>query len=479
MKRSPEQILEEESRRTLKSKLPPAWIIRDQTPDVGIDMEIEIVENGEVTNKLLWLQIKATERRKHSVKKITLPIETKHLEYYDNCHLPVIIVYGIKKSSNEFDFYYLFAQRYINEYLSKNNPNWKEQKSVTLRLDKELKVNELDSIATDGYLYIAAQQLYTTPTGAQNWLDGIPRSDDKELKERTLKGFLYMRDENYKDAIIEFEKILKFCAITQTEKLAILLSIGNSYYPLGKTEDALDFYKAIIKLTTKVSKKDAITGRASALNNIGLIYYDKGDLERAQKYYQDALDINRKIGYKEGEAGQLGNIGLIYYDKGDLERAQKYYQDALDIDRRIGYKQGEAIQLGNIGLIYYVKGDLEGAQKYYQDALDINREIGHKQGEANQLGNIGLIYYVKGDLERALKYYQDALDIDRRIGYKQGEAKDLSVIGLIYKAKGDLNNALKFLKNALNILHKSHLIHERDIIQKSIDSITKNIQGKN
>ena len=48
----------------------------------------------------------------------------------------------------------------------------------------------------------------------------------------------------------------------------------------------------------------------------------------------------------------LGNIGLVYKNKGDLDAALKYYEDALKIDRDIGYKQGEANHLSNIGIVY-------------------------------------------------------------------------------------------------------------------------------
>ena len=81
----------------------------------------------------------------------------------------------------------------------------------------------------------------------------------------------------------------------------------------------------------------------------------------------------------------VGNIGLIYRSKGDADNALKYHQQALEIHREIGYKQGEANQLGNIGLIYRSKGDADNALKYHQQALEIHREIGYKQGEANQL----------------------------------------------------------------------------------------------
>jgi tetratricopeptide (TPR) repeat protein len=94
----------------------------------------------------------------------------------------------------------------------------------------------------------------------------------------------------------------------------------------------------------------------------------------------------------------------------------KYHQDALEIDKEIGFRQGEANSLGNIGVIYQDRGDLDQALKYHREALEINKQIGHKEGEAAQLGNIGLIYKAKGDLDQALKYMNDALKIFEEIG---------------------------------------------------------------
>jgi tetratricopeptide (TPR) repeat protein len=465
MKRSKEVQLEYESRLALRNKLPKAWIVRDKDPDVGIDIEIEIVEGEEVTNNVVWLQIKATEKRKRSQDKFCHIMETKHLKYYEGCRLPVIIVYGIKKSDNDFDFYILFAQRYINEQLSIEKPGWRDQETVTVCFDSKLdEVQKLNSIATDGYLYVAAKQLNVRPTGARYWLDGIPKSDDEELKKRTMEALLFVWDEKYSHAIQKFEDILRGCILSPTEKMAVLLNLGNAYYSLGQIEIALENYNAILELTKKVSKKEALEGKASALGNIGLIYADKGDLDNALKYHQDGLKINQEIGYKQGEASDLGNIGLIYRARGDLGNALKYYQGALNIHKEIGYKQGEADQLCNIGLIYKTRGDLDNALKYYQGALNIHKEIGYKQGESADLGNIGVIYRARGDLDNALKYYQDALNIHKEIGYKQGEASDLGNFGLIYYDKGDLDNALKYYQGALNI-HKEIGYKQGEAIQ--------------
>lgn len=517
MKRPPEHVLENESRLALKNLLPSEWVVRDKSPDYAIDLEVVIVEGEEVTNKVLWLQIKATESIKHPHKMISYQIGTKHLEYYEGCHLPVLILYWIK---SENVFYYLFAQRFIEEKLSVENPNWREQKTVTIPFSSDSKlesIETLESIATEGYLYIVqrdlSQHLSQREIEIKTWLDGIPKSHDKELKERTLKAISHMRDEEYPNAISELEDLLRICTPSFTERIAILLNLGISYYSLSKNNEALKNYNAILKLTEKIDEKDALEGRYCALGNIGLIYLEKGELDtalkymkkainiqrksgyklgkvnqlgnigsiyrakgemsKALKYHHDAIKIYREIGYKLGEAAVLGNIGLIYRAKGEMDKALKCHKDSLKIQKEIGFKQGEATQLGSMGPIYLEKGELDTALKYMKEALQTQREIGYKKGEATQLGNIGSIYRAKGEYDEALQYMKDSLKIQREIGFKQGEATVLGNIGLIYYNKGDLDKALEYIKDAIKILDKFNLVYGRDILQNAIDLIKR------
>jgi DNA repair protein RadC len=61
-----------------------------------------------------------------------------------------------------------------------------------------------------------------------------------------------------------------------------------------------------------------------------------------------AEEIDKEIGYKEGEANQLDNIGVIYGTKGDLDQALKYYNEALKIFEEIGMTKQIGIVKGNI-----------------------------------------------------------------------------------------------------------------------------------
>lgn len=450
MKRPKEHVLEDESKRALRNFIPAEWIYRDRIPDYGIDAEIEIVEGGEVRNKVLWLQIKATETRKANRETISYQMKTKSLKHYKKCQLPVLILYWIK---SENTFYYLFAQRYIKEILPKTSPHWQQKKAVKILFDSKLiTAEDLKSIATEGYFYILREKLNIgSEKSAYYWLDGIPRSDNEELKEKTLKAVLHLSNEEYQMAIDEFELILRTCILSPMEKMAVIVNLGNAYYSISQYNEAIKNYEAAFELGEKTNAQDMLLARLIILNSLGLVHEAKGDLEKALKYHTEALKINREIGREEGEAINLGNIGVIYMNWGDLEKALTYFEKALKKAAEIGYKQGEANGLTNVGSIYMAKGDLDKALKYHKEALRIHRGLGRRKGEAGQLVNIGLVFRDKRELDTALIYQKRALLIIREIGCKRDEGSALGNIGLIYREKGDLKAAIEYLERALRI----------------------------
>lgn len=457
MKWTKEQQLENESKVAFRSLLlPTGWIIRDKNPDVGIDMEIEFVKGEEVENRLLWVQIKATESMESTNGTIPFRMETKHLKYYENAQLPVIILLW-RKTENAF--YYLFAQQYIHEKLSADDTEWrtKQTKTISFPGDSKLQdINSLRALSTEEYLYIIQQQLNIKPEAgsAIYWLDGIPRSDDEELKKRVLVAFSSLVKENYLKAISGFEEILRICTISPKQKMAVLLSLGNAYYSLGDIDQALKNFNAVIQLTPKVTEKDALIGKAFAIGNVGLIYATKGDLISALKYHEEALDLTSRIGDKKGQAIALSNIALNFRLRGDLPTALKWHEDALRIDIEIGSKSGEAASLCNIGVIYEERGEIDNALKYFAEGLRISQEVGFRKGEAIALGNIGLILASKGDTENALAYYERALKINREMGDRCAEADNLSNMGLI-RGELHIDEALEDFEQSLFLERKS------------------------
>jgi tetratricopeptide (TPR) repeat protein len=73
------------------------------------------------------------------------------------------------------------------------------------------------------------------------------------------------------------------------------------------------------------------------LNNIGSVYYSKGDYNKALENYNKCFEINTKIKGADSidVAGTLSNIGSVYYSKGDYNKALENYNKCLEINTKI------------------------------------------------------------------------------------------------------------------------------------------------
>jgi protein O-GlcNAc transferase len=337
-----------------------------------------------------------------------------------------------------------------------------------------------------------------------------------ELLEDMLRGIPLALDSHSKPAFEgNSEKASKILSLLHRRKLVnadLFLKLSVIEYIQGSIQQALSHAETAHELGTV--SKDQPT-RAIALGNMGIMYYEKGDMERALKNLLDALSICRDNGIKELEAGYLRHIGQVHKRQNNTEMgidfAMKYFNDALELDRKNENNEGialdlvqtgsilldsgnlesslsnfeealaihrenenrldEAQDLGNIGLIHQIRGDLDSALRYLKKALEIYESTGSKEGQAQSLGNIGLIYQTMGDLDLALEYHIDALEIDREMKNRRGEGLDLGSIGLIHYKKGDLQEALSNLNQARIIFKETGTSEDIETVECTIREI--------
>ena len=78
------------------------------------------------------------------------------------------------------------------------------------------------------------------------------------------------------------------------------------------------------------------------LNNLGDIWRQSGELDKAETAYQQAEVIARKIGDKDATAYVLSGMGDLALDRGDLALSRKRYEEALALRTEAGEKQTAA-----------------------------------------------------------------------------------------------------------------------------------------
>ena len=222
---------------------------------------------------------------------------------------------------------------------------------------------------------------------------------------------------------------------------------GVIYWYKGELEKALKYHQSSLEIREKLGDKSGIL---RALNNLGLVYWSKGKLDVAMDFYQRSLTICEETGDQDGLSRVLNNLANISSALGNLDEALQYYERSLSLKEEIASKQDVAISLINIGVIFRLKGDLNRAEEYYNRSLTIQKDFGIGPEFALALNNLGEIYTLKGELDEALEFYQRSLLTYEDMGNKEGIALTLVNIGDIYGRKGDPEIAFDYYKRCLS-----------------------------
>ena len=188
---------------------------------------------------------------------------------------------------------------------------------------------------------------------------------------------------------------------------------------------------------------------AYALNNIGYVADEKGDMQKALEYYNKSLKIQEAINDKEGLARSLNNIGSIYENFGDIIKTLEYYNKSLKVREDIRDEKGVAVCLNNIGLVYFKQKFYSNSSTSYFTALKILEKIKNVDFTAIVLSNIGLVYKEQQNYESALNYFQRAKLLQESIHDDFNLFATLNNIGTIYEKQKNYPLALEYFNKNL------------------------------
>ncbi|MDP2831880.1 MAG: tetratricopeptide repeat protein [Pseudomonadota bacterium] len=218
------------------------------------------------------------------------------------------------------------------------------------------------------------------------------------------------------------------------------------------------------------SQPNTLRELSIALDKIGHVSRDLGNLEVARAAFQESLAICRQLRSTLGDAPQtllnlstsLNDLGRVYQDLGDFEAARLAYAEMLAINRQARAVLGDApialqalsISFDNIGQLARERGDLEVARMAVSESLALRRNLRSALGDNSQilrslsisLDNVGLVARALGDMDAARAAYEESLALSRQLRVAHGEepvvlediARGLGHLGWLQRDLGDL-----------------------------------------
>lgn len=249
-------------------------------------------------------------------------------------------------------------------------------------------------------------------------------------------------------------------------RITVTLPATGTYKAVANSSEAGQTGEYSASLRTNGASRTAATGdrpagnasrstetkaEADRLFQQGIQQLNTSQFREALQSWEQALQVYREIGDRQGEANSLGNLGVAYFEVGQYDKAIDLYQQCLAIAHEIGDRQAEAYMLGSLGNVYNSLGQYEKVIDLYQQSLAIAREIGNRQGESASLSGLGNTYYSLGQYDKAIDFHQQSLAIKRKIGDRKGEALALSNLGATLLASNQFAAATEQLFTAAQV----------------------------
>jgi len=149
----------------------------------------------------------------------------------------------------------------------------------------------------------------------------------------------------------------------QDEASIVLFEEGIQLYKQGKYAEAASKFEEFLAKNPTIYQVNI---------NLGSSYREMGDYEKAFAAYNKVLErVKADKGFYKGDedaAKALASIGEIYIKRGNLEKANEYFKQAID-----NFPEDETLAL-NMGKIFFGQGNTDKAIEYFQLAIKIKED---------------------------------------------------------------------------------------------------------
>jgi eukaryotic-like serine/threonine-protein kinase len=221
---------------------------------------------------------------------------------------------------------------------------------------------------------------------------------------------------------------------------------------------------------------------ARTLNDLAGLFFQHGDLVKAQTMWQEAIEVFRKVGDTQGLAASANNVGDVLLTRGKLNDARKLLEQAMAGYRLIGDRAGVALAMVDLGQIDLQKGDLPAARSNYEQAIAIATQIADKSATAYGVAGLGDVFTLQDQLTEARKQYELALKLRKEIGEKQAILQTRVALVRLAIEDGHARDAEPEARQCLNELHHEQLpddeIGAGIVLADALLNLSKNADAK-
>jgi tetratricopeptide (TPR) repeat protein len=250
------------------------------------------------------------------------------------------------------------------------------------------------------------------------------------------------------------------------QAIAALNEAANAYHYLGDLVGMGEAYEQLVKVYSELGRYDEaeqvvrrqlaiahsnsnFSDQILALNNLGTLSLQSGDLVTAQAAFAEGLTVAQDIDSESGMGLSLSNLGLIATANGQMNDARKYYEVAANYRARARDYVGQANTDSNLGDVYLAAGLTREAVGAYRLSLSLARELNEPYIQMRALDGLIALYRQLDEPRELTSYLSDRIELTLATGDDWQRLVTLRTLGEIHAENGNLTAAYESYQRAL------------------------------
>lgn len=178
-----------------------------------------------------------------------------------------------------------------------------------------------------------------------------------------------------------------------------------------------------------------------ARNRLGVIHRRRRRYEEARETFKEALEELGPDGDRVQRLGLTYNLGQAYAELGERQLAETSYEIAIGIAKELENLDYLTIATVAVCNLKYAEGELDTARQGYLDAIRVYQSLQNRRGLAQNYKNLSDVDRLLGRLDSARRALERSIAIRVEISDREGEAESRFELGSVLEWFGEPKRA--------------------------------------
>jgi serine/threonine protein kinase/tetratricopeptide (TPR) repeat protein len=250
--------------------------------------------------------------------------------------------------------------------------------------------------------------------------------------------------QQFPKAIEHYTKLADLAA--ESEKASAYLDLGRAYQRTENIDKAQEYYQKAI---------DKDSQSAVAHLRLAILYGSRRqDLKSAEDEFNKAEYFYDKMSIQEGRAEVFYQRGVLVAAN-HLPEAKKYLEEALKISSNANNEYQIVKTKLQLSALSYAQGDTQTATQLATEAIDRAQNSRIQYLATSGLINLGYALMYGGNPDKADKPLRQALEFAERDKSRSSEARATLALGALSRQKSNPDEAIKLIEKALTFYREA------------------------